>query len=90
MGSFWTVAGEVTLSDGDKLVLFTDGLTEAENVDGAYFGEAGIRRVARAHARASARDLFEALDSALAEHTEGALQKDDIAFIVVEYRREDI
>ena len=82
-------AGEVFLSDGDKLVLFTDGLTEAENVEGDFFGEAGARRVALAHAGASARGLFEALDTALAGHTEGALQKDDIAFIVVEYRRED-
>jgi len=82
-------AAEVRLSDGDKLVLYTDGLTEAENADEAFFGEAGIRRVARAHARTSARALFEALDSALARHTEGALQKDDIAFMVVEYRTEE-
>ena len=82
-------AAEVRLSDGDKLVLYTDGLTEAENADGNLFGEAGIRRVVRSRAWASCRDLFEALDSALAQHTEGALQKDDIAFMVVEYRTEE-
>jgi serine phosphatase RsbU (regulator of sigma subunit) len=82
-------AAETRLLDHDKLILHTDGLTEAENADGNFFGEAGIRRVARANARASAQGLFEALDSALAEHTGGSLQKDDIAFLVIEYRTEE-
>ncbi len=82
-------SGEVTLSDRDKLVLFTDGLSEAENQDGDMLGEAGVSRVALANAQASARELFEALDSALAQHTGGAIQKDDIAFLVVEYRGEE-
>ncbi|HEX9616923.1 MAG TPA: SpoIIE family protein phosphatase [Anaerolineales bacterium] len=31
------------LEPGDVLVIFTDGLTEAQNAAGEYFGEAGLR-----------------------------------------------
>ncbi|MDO4798682.1 MAG: SpoIIE family protein phosphatase [Coriobacteriales bacterium] len=37
--------GEVTLEAGDMLLLYTDGVTEARNPDGAFFGEDGLREV---------------------------------------------
>ncbi len=82
-------AGEARLADGDKLVLYTDGFTEAANPDGRFFGEARLREIVRAGAAAGAQALFDALDSALAEHTEGTVQKDDITFMTVEYRMEE-
>lgn len=41
--------GECSLSDGDLLVIYTDGITEAFNADGADFGEAGIVESAKTY-----------------------------------------
>ena len=79
---------EVRLAGGDKLVLHTDGLTEAENTEGDSFGEGRIREVARANARGDPQAMYEALAAALAAHTGGAVQKDDITVMIVEYRSE--
>jgi serine phosphatase RsbU (regulator of sigma subunit)/class 3 adenylate cyclase/tetratricopeptide (TPR) repeat protein len=35
--------GAALIEPGDVLVIYTDGLTEAQNTDGDYFGEAGLR-----------------------------------------------
>jgi sigma-B regulation protein RsbU (phosphoserine phosphatase) len=78
-------AEEVRLSPGDMLVLYTDGLTEAENLEGKPFGEARIREVALASANAGCQVLYEALDAAFSAFTEGAVQKDDMTVMVVEY-----
>jgi sigma-B regulation protein RsbU (phosphoserine phosphatase) len=81
-------AEEVRLAGGDKLLLHTDGLSEAEDVEGNPFGEAGIRQVALANTRSDSQAMFESLAAALAAHTGGAAQKDDITFMIVEYRSE--
>lgn len=83
-------SGELVLEDGDKLILYTDGLAEAENADGEPFGEARLRAIARRAAACSAQELFDTLDAALAAHTGGALQSDDITFMTVEYRRREV
>ena len=41
-------AQSVVLEPGDRLVLFTDGLTEARDGDGNFLGEAGLAGAARA------------------------------------------
>ncbi len=81
--------GEAVLERGDKLVLYTDGVGEAENLDGELFGDARIRQIARASAGASAHTLFAALDAALEAHTGGALQRDDMTMMTVEYHGDE-
>ena len=78
-------AGEVRLSPGEMLVLFTDGLTEATNLENRPFGEARLREVALASAKAGCQALYEAVDKALSAFTESAVQKDDITIMVIEY-----
>jgi sigma-B regulation protein RsbU (phosphoserine phosphatase) len=41
--------GEVCLGDGDLIVLYSDGITEASNEDGEEFGEARLSAVIEAH-----------------------------------------
>jgi phosphoserine phosphatase RsbU/P len=47
----------VHLESGDRLFLFTDGITEATRSDGEEFGEAGILEAVRAGAHLSPSDL---------------------------------
>jgi sigma-B regulation protein RsbU (phosphoserine phosphatase) len=49
--------GSVQLSDGDRVILFTDGVTEACSLAGEEFGEARLLRLLKEHRRFSAGDL---------------------------------
>jgi len=51
--------GEVQLAAGDQLVLFTDGIVEACNARGAWFGPERLAGLVAAGRRRRARDLVE-------------------------------
>ncbi|HTS51251.1 MAG TPA: SpoIIE family protein phosphatase [Bryobacteraceae bacterium] len=73
------------LEPGDKIVLFSDGLSEAENAEGEFF-DRGMRQVLKAHASAGSAELHERLIEAVKEFTEDADPGDDITTLVLEYR----
>ena len=52
---------ELLLSAGDKLVIYSDGVSEANNRSHAQFGEERLRRAAGENAAAGPQQLFEAL-----------------------------
>jgi phosphoserine phosphatase RsbU/P len=76
---------EVTLLPGDKLVAYTDGVTEAQNAAGEFFGRARLAAVALGQAAGSCDALRDAITDALAAFTESAPQSDDITYLVIEY-----
>jgi PAS domain S-box-containing protein len=71
----------VSLDPGDKLVLYTDGVTDARGADG-FFGEERLRETLAACARSSADDSVKALDRSLHDFHAGG-PRDDIAFVVL-------
>jgi sigma-B regulation protein RsbU (phosphoserine phosphatase) len=72
-----------TFTAGDRLICYTDGITEAEDVDGNDFGEDRLIAALRAiPATASATDIVENITGTLAVWTGGAVQ-DDATLIVV-------
>ena len=72
----------IALSPGDRLFLFTDGITEASDADGKEFDEAGIAAFAQAYNTLSARELNNRL---LAKVTEfcGAQFQDDATLLII-------
>jgi phosphoserine phosphatase RsbU/P len=72
------------LLPGDKLVAFSDGLSEAQDADGHFF-EGHMRDVIRLHARANCQTLHDALVRTVEEFTRDTVQMDDITAVVVEY-----
>jgi len=78
-------AQEIQVEPGSKAVIYTDGVTEACNPAGEFFGEKRIRQTVIAHAAAGCRELCEALQQALEAFTGSAPQSDDITLLVVEY-----
>ena len=74
------------LSPGDLLVLYTDGVTEAQNPQGEFFGEERLLDVALELYGAPARQVQDALLKEVHSFVAGAPRQDDIALIVV--RRE--
>jgi phosphoserine phosphatase RsbU/P len=72
----------VALGAGDRLVLFTDGLTEARNDSDEEFGEGRLAESAVRHRACSAPALQARLADAVATFTGGRLQ-DDATLIVL-------
>jgi sigma-B regulation protein RsbU (phosphoserine phosphatase) len=76
----------VQLAPGDKVVLYTDGLSEAENSDGAFFDRSRLLQVLRSNAASSGAELHTRLVESLEEFTDGAELADDVTVLVLEYR----
>lgn len=75
--------GEVVFGRGERLAVFSDGVTEAENTAGETFEE---RALAESHARVSAADvgqIGQALFADLDCFRIGAPAKDDTTYLVV-------
>ena len=66
----------VSLGAGDRLVLFTDGLTEARSADDEEFGEDRLLHAAVVHRACSAPALQARLTAEVASFTGGRLQDD--------------
>jgi serine phosphatase RsbU (regulator of sigma subunit) len=77
--------GQIDFNPDDVLVLYTDGVTEAQAPDGSLFGTARLIDAAmNGEMRADA--IVQRLQAALAEHQYGRKQKDDQTFIVIRLR----
>ena len=69
--------------ESDKVVIFTDGLTEARNVRREEFGIEKVKEVVAAHAREKSSDVAAAMMEALDRFTLHCPQHDDITLIVL-------
>ena len=73
---------QLLMKNGDRLLLFTDGLIEACDVDDKDFGERGLIETVRQNPACGAVDLMQALMNAASEHCEGRFH-DDATLIVL-------
>ena len=76
---------ERQLAPGDKVVIYTDGVSEAQNTAGEFFGRKRLEAIAAARAADSSAALHDAIQEAVAAFTEGAPLSDDITLLVLEY-----
>jgi sigma-B regulation protein RsbU (phosphoserine phosphatase) len=77
--------GEIRVCPGDSIVLFTDGVTEAMNAEGRFFGERRLREVF-AGTEGPPREVIARICEAVAGFTAGAPQSDDITLLAVRWR----
>ena len=75
--------GEVTLREGDILVLFTDGVSEAMNPANQEYGEERLEAVIRKAGGWGAQALIEVIHQDIQQHAAGAPQSDDITMMVL-------
>ncbi|GHV90987.1 hypothetical protein AGMMS50268_14900 [Spirochaetia bacterium] len=76
---------EIELKAGDKLYLYTDGVNEAENAEGAQFGNQRLLETANACRNLPPENFDAALRSALASFTKDFEQSDDITTMAISY-----
>lgn len=74
---------QLTLAPGDKLLLYTDGLTEMFNAAGDEFGVAGVRSLAGRHAAAQPKAMLAACMEELRRFSPAAKQTDDLTLMVL-------
>lgn len=73
---------QMHLGEGDVLVIYSDGVTEAASPAGVDFGTEGLAAVVTAHRHEPAAAIVSAVNKAVAAHTGGAPPSDDITLIV--------
>lgn len=72
------------LAEGDTLLVYSDGLTDATNAEGEMFGEERVRRLVESLGAEGAESLEAGILQALDGFVAGVEQTDDITFIVIE------
>ena len=84
LGTFWNWnyrQRELSLNRGDRLVLFTDGITESADVSGREFGEEKLSRLISDNANLRADELRQLIYSEVERHSSGVFA-DDATLIV--------
>jgi serine phosphatase RsbU (regulator of sigma subunit) len=74
--------GELRIEEGDTLLLYTDGVTEARNQAGDFFGEDGLRDVVSHEAAVGFDGLCDRILAGVASFAGNSLD-DDVALVVV-------
>jgi serine phosphatase RsbU (regulator of sigma subunit) len=76
----------IQLQPGDRLVLFSDGVTDALNLADEHFDSDRLQEVVCLHGRAPANLLITHIAQAVTQWSQDAAPFDDLTLLVVEAR----
>jgi sigma-B regulation protein RsbU (phosphoserine phosphatase) len=74
---------ETRLEKGDVLVLYTDGVNEAQNTAGQMFGIERLVQIILEHGGRSPKELKNVIVNSVQTFSEGQEQRDDITVMIV-------
>ena len=77
---------DTTLEPGEMLVMYSDGITEAEDPQGRPFDEPGLERVVEQFADASASDIDAHVLEAVETHANDSRFTDDLTILILKRR----
>jgi len=77
----------VKFAPGDFLVMYTDGILDAQNCDGDFYGHQRLTQAARAQPGATAKQIVEGILTDVAHFTEDAPVNDDLILMVLARRK---
>ena len=75
----------VTLRPGDAFFVYTDGINEAENRDGAFYGTEALEQLLRRHG-GDREQLLSDLRESINAFADGAVQSDDMTALLLTYQ----
>jgi serine phosphatase RsbU (regulator of sigma subunit) len=78
-------AHDIPLQPGDLIVYYTDGLTDAENQHGEYYGEARLEQAVKEAAGQSADDVLKHIVNQVEIFCDGTPPFDDLTLVIVRY-----
>lgn len=73
----------LSINEGDIIMLFSDGVTEATNPAGELFSEERFEQWLLDHSHLTADEMKKALLQTLQDYADGSSQSDDITFIIL-------
>lgn len=74
----------LNFAEGDLLMLYTDGVTEAQSADGSFFGEDRLFSVLKRYQGKTSYALIDIIDAKLMEFKGAAPASDDLTILVVQ------
>lgn len=78
-------AQELCLEPGDRIYLYTDGVTEATDAEKCLYGEERLKQFLDTHNELSAKDTLYTVKDSIDEFVGDAEQFDDITMLMVDY-----
>ncbi len=75
--------GTLNLLDGESLVVFSDGVSEAEDIDGVEYGMERLFEVVKNNREGTAARMRDQIESSLSSFTGSAPTHDDITLVVL-------
>lgn len=75
--------GHAQLNSGDVLFIYSDGVSEANNIDEDEFGMERLQNVIKSNVGRSASGIRDKVESALSDFTGTAAPNDDITLVIV-------
>ena len=87
MPGFEFAEQKLQLAYGDTLFLYTDGLTEAENIRHEQFGEDRMEKGLHSCLALRPREIVDAMDAQVAAFVGDAEQSDDLTLMAVRYQK---
>ncbi len=78
-------SSRVTLCDGDSLIMYTDGVTEAMNPAGELLKDERLVDILRKFAGNTAKETAQHILAETRRFANGAVQSDDISIMVIKY-----
>lgn len=78
------IAGEIKLTPGSILLMYTDGVTEAEDVNGNMLGDERLLDCLNSAPSRKASHLIDSVFTEIREYTTKTPQSDDITFLAIQ------
>ena len=90
MEDFPYTTNEIFLQPGDRLFLYTDGVTEAQNKEKQLYGEDALLKFAEEHKEEGQGAFLDTLFKVLSDFQSGCDQFDDITMVIMDYKAKTI
>ena len=78
--------GRTVLQPTERILLYTDGVTEAANTELALYGEDRLKSELEKVKKSEIKDIVSHISESIDEFAAGATQADDITMLIVEYK----
>ncbi len=78
--------GSIVLEKGESIILYTDGVSEAMDINGVDYTEERLEEFVRLQRDGTAEHTLAAIKNEIERHTLGAPQSDDITMVVLKAR----